>query len=111
VFVEALAAGPRALELRDRTLRELTPLFAPGFDAAPAGVAIPPSMPQAVAGAFCELIGAEIRHGAAARLPLLLHDLLFCALAPFLGPVAASEALAPPPAPRMRRRQVTGSAR
>lgn len=113
VFVEVLAAGPRALELRDRTLRELTPLFAPGFDAAPAGAAIPPSMPQAVAGAFCELIGSEIRHGGAARLPLLLPDLLFCALAPFLGPEAASHARAPVPPVRSvsRRRQVTGSAR
>ncbi len=112
VFVEALAAGPRALELRDRTLRELTPLFAPGFDAAPAGAAIPPSMPQAIAGAFCELIGTQIRHGAAARLPQLLPDLLFCALAPFVGPVAASDALEPAPVRTVRRRrQVTGSAR
>ena len=45
------------------------PLFAPGFDAAPAGAAIPPSMPQAIAGAFCELIATRIRarrRGAAA---------------------------------------------
>jgi len=110
VFVEVLAAGPRALELRDRTLRELTPLFAPGFDAARAGAAIPSSMPQAIAGAFCELIGTEIRHGAAARLPLLLPDLLFCALAPFLGPVAASDALSTAPV-RSMRRQVTASTR
>jgi AcrR family transcriptional regulator len=105
VFAEALAAGPRALELRDRTLRELTPLFAPGFDAAPADAAIPRSMPQAIAGACCELIGTELRHGSAAHLPLLLPDLLFCALAPFVGPEVAADAIAPGPIGGMSRRR------
>jgi AcrR family transcriptional regulator len=97
-FVEVLTAGPRALERRDRAVRELTPLLAPGFDAAPAGAAVPATMPAAIAGALCELIGARIRQGGVAQLPELLPDLLFCALAPFLGPVAAAEALAAPAA-------------
>jgi AcrR family transcriptional regulator len=91
-FVEALAAGPRALALRDRVLGELTPLLAPGFDAAPPGVAIPASMPQAIAGAICELLASRIRDGQVAALPRLLPDLLYCVLAPFLGPLAAAQA-------------------
>lgn len=94
-LVEVLAAGPRAMELRDRALLELTPLFAPGFDAAPAGAAIPASMPLAIAGAHCELLASRVRHGRVAELPQLLPDLLFCALAPFLGPAAAAQELAP----------------
>jgi AcrR family transcriptional regulator len=91
-FVEVLVAGPRALERRDRTLRELmTPLLAPGFDAGPDGDAVPVSTPAAVAGALCELIGAHIRHGEGEQLPQLLPDLMFCALAPFVGPVAAAD--------------------
>ena len=90
-FVEVLAAGPRALALRDGSLRELTALFQPGFDAAPAGAAIPRSTPTAIAGAFAELVALRVREGATEDLPELLPDLLFCALAPFLGPVEAAE--------------------
>lgn len=100
VFAEALAAGPRAWALRDRAVRELTPLLAPGFEAAPAGNAVPASMPQAIVGALCELIGARIRDGRIEELPQLLPDLLFCVLAPFVGPEAARDALAPVPALR-----------
>lgn len=93
-FVEALAAGPRVLQRRDRVLHELSELLAPGFDAAPVGVEVPASMPTAIVGAFGELIAAHVRSGAVADLPGLLPDLLYCALAPFVGPAAASEAAA-----------------
>jgi AcrR family transcriptional regulator len=96
-FVEALAAGPRTLALRDRALRELVPLFAPGFDAAPAGVTIPASMPLAIAGGFAELIALRVRQGDAADLPRLLPDLLYCGLAPFVGPGVATELVAAQP--------------
>lgn len=102
-FVEGLGAGPHALALRDRALGELASLLAPGFDAAPAGVAIPASMPQAVAGAICELLASRIRAGRVAALPHLLPDLLYCALAPFLGPLAAAQASGAAPAPPERR--------
>jgi len=93
-FVEVLAAGPRALGLRDRALHELKPLFAPGFDVAPAGLTIPGSMPLAISGTFGELIGLQVRQGDVTQLTRLLPDLLYCALAPFLGPVAAAAAVA-----------------
>ena len=97
-FVELLSAGPRALECRAQALRALALLLVPGFDAAPEGVAVPTSMPAAVAGALCELIATHVRIGDAERLPLLLPDVLFCALAPFVGPAAAAAAVAPPAA-------------
>lgn len=93
-FVEVLAVGPRALALRDRALRELAPLFAPGFEAAPAGVTVPASMPLAIAGTFAELIALQVRQDDVAQLPCLLPDLLYCGLAPFVGPAAATEAVA-----------------
>lgn len=97
VFVEALAVGPGAWALRDHAVRELAPLLAPGFEAAPAGVAVPASMPQAVAGALSELIAVRVREGRVDELPQLLPELLFCVLAPFVGPDAARDALAPVP--------------
>lgn len=103
-FVEVLAAGPRALRLRDLALQEVVvPLFGPGFDVAPAGVTIPPSMPLAISGTFGELIGLQIRTGDVTRLPLLLPELLYCALAPFVGPVAAADAAASEPQPHAQR--------
>lgn len=105
-LVEGLAAGPRALALRDRALHELAALFAPGFDAAPPGARVPATMPEAVAGALCELLASRIRQGRVAELPALLPDLLFCVLAPFVGPVAAAEALVPSGTQRRRRTTV-----
>jgi AcrR family transcriptional regulator len=93
-FAEVLAAGPHALARRDRALERLDPLLAPGFDAAPAGAAIPASMPQATAGALFELIGRQVRAGRGECLPALLPELLFCALAPFVGPQRAAVAAA-----------------
>ncbi len=107
-LVEVLTAGPRALERRDRTLRELTPLFGPGFDAAPREAGVPASTPAAIVGALYELIGMRLRHGDPAQLPQLLPDLHFCSLAPFLGPVAAAELAAP--ARALRRRTVAAQA-
>lgn len=91
-FVEVLTAGPRALEQRDRFACRLALLLADGFAAAPEEASVPASTPTAVIGALCELVGSRIRRGDAERLPELLPDLLYCSLAPFVGPVAACEA-------------------
>jgi AcrR family transcriptional regulator len=93
-FVEVLAAGPRALERRDRFADRLALLIADGIAAAPPGVAVPPSTPTAIVGAISELIAAHVRRGTAERLPALLPDLLYCALAPFVGPGSAAAAAA-----------------
>jgi AcrR family transcriptional regulator len=110
VFVEAPAAGPRALALRDEALRDLAPLLAPGFEEAlPDSAAVPRSMPAAIVGAVGELIGARVRNGDAAGLPGLLSDALFCALAPFTGPRAAAAEAALDAGPRVRSRQPAGA--
>ncbi|HEX7291724.1 MAG TPA: TetR/AcrR family transcriptional regulator [Conexibacter sp.] len=93
-FAEVLAAGARALERRDQVLREFAQLLAPGVDAAPGEAGLSTAMPTATVGALWELIGGHVRRGHGAELPGLLPDLLYCALAPFLGPVAAAEAAA-----------------
>lgn len=93
-FVEVFAAGPRALEQRDCFAGQLALLLADGVDPAPVGVTVPALTPRAVVGALSELIGMRVRHGAVEDLPGLLPDLVYCTLAPFLGPVAAAEAAA-----------------
>lgn len=90
-FVEVLAAGPRALQRRDGALREFMQFLSPGYDAAGDEAAIPPLMPEAIVGAIYEVIYARVLQERTAELPELLPQLMFCALAPFLGPRAAAE--------------------
>jgi AcrR family transcriptional regulator len=105
-FVEAFAAGPKPMVRRARAMRELTPLLEPGYAAAPASVAIPRLLPEATVGALQEVIAARVVEGRTRELPALLPDLLYCALAPFLGPVEAAALAAGKPAPRRRHARV-----
>lgn len=94
-FVEVLAAGPRALKRRDAAMQEFMQFLSPGYDAAAsaadvAGAEIPPLMPEAIIGAIYEIVYARVLQERTAELPELLPQLIFCALAPFLGPVRAS---------------------
>ena len=94
-FVEVLAAGPRALQRRDAAMREFTEFLSPGYDAAVADqgrpAPIPPLMPEAIVGAVFEVVYARVLQERTAELPELLEQLMYCALAPFLGPAAAAE--------------------
>lgn len=90
-FVEVLAAGPRALQRRDAALRAFMEFVAPGYEAADSGPAIPPLMPEAIVGALYEIVYTRVLHERTAELPSLLPDLMFCALAPFVGPAQAAE--------------------
>ncbi|WP_183343088.1 TetR/AcrR family transcriptional regulator [Conexibacter arvalis] len=95
-FVEVLAAGPRALQRRDAAMREFMQFLAPGYDAAAerdGAERIPPLMPEAIVGAIFEIVYARVLQERTAELPELLEQLMYCALAPFLGPAeAAAEA-------------------
>ncbi len=104
-FVEVLAAGPRALQRRDAALREFAQFLAPGYEAADGDV--PELMPEAIVGAVYEIVYARVLQAATADLPQLLPQLMYVALAPFLGPTAARElttSAAPAPAAAARRR-------
>jgi len=91
-FVEVLAAGPAALERREQAMRAFAGFLSPGSEAAreQADAEVPALMPEAVAGALYEIVYARVLQGRTAELPSLLGQLLFCALAPFLGPSAAA---------------------
>jgi len=101
--VEALAAGPRALARRDRLRATFAQLLAPGFDVAPARIAVPGLMPEAIVGGIETVLFAHVHGGRTAELPALLPELLFCVLAPFLGPADAADAARLRTAPGRRR--------
>jgi AcrR family transcriptional regulator len=92
VVVEALAAGHRALRQRDALLKRFVVFFEGGRAALPAAIQGEELLLQAVVGGLYEAFYGYIVEGQADRLPDLLPDLLYCALVPFVGHGAATEA-------------------
>ncbi|HKZ13191.1 MAG TPA: TetR/AcrR family transcriptional regulator [Solirubrobacterales bacterium] len=88
-LVEVLAAGPRALARRDAALRQFTGFIEAGRSEST--VDLPGSTAQTIAGGINELLYSEVLHGAAARLPARLPELVFLIVLPFLGPARAAE--------------------
>jgi AcrR family transcriptional regulator len=88
-IVEVLAAGPKALARRDAALRQFTGFLDAGR--AETSVELPGITSLSLAGGVNELLYSEILHGAAARLPSRLPDLMFWITLPFLGPEGAAE--------------------
>lgn len=82
-IVEVLAAGPKALARRDAALRQFTGFLDAGR--AETSVELPGITSISLAGGVNELLYSEILHGAAARLPSRLPDLVFWVTLPFLG--------------------------
>jgi AcrR family transcriptional regulator len=82
-IVEVLAAGPKALTRRDAALRQLSGFLESGRTETT--VELPGITALSLAGGINELLYSEILHGAAARLPSRLPDLVFWISLPFLG--------------------------
>ncbi len=82
-IVEVLAAGPKALTRRDAALRQFTGFLEAGRSET--SVELPGVTSLAIAGGINELLYSEILHGAGARLPSRLPDLVFWITLPFLG--------------------------
>ena len=101
-IVEVLAAGPRAVELRDRLLRG----FHSFFDASRPEVpdhGLPRIVAEATVGGIYEVIYRRVVAGSPERLDALAPELTYLALAPFVGPRAASRAAGiDPPGSKLR---------
>jgi AcrR family transcriptional regulator len=87
-IVEVLAAGPKALTRRDAALRQFTGFLEAGRSET--SFELPGITSIAVAGGVNELLYSEILHGAVARLPSRLPDLMFWVSLPYLGAEGAA---------------------
>ena len=87
-IVEVLAAGPKALARRDAALRQFTGFLEAGRSET--SVELPGITSLSIAGGINELLYSEILHGASARLPSRLPDLMFWVALPFLGAEGAA---------------------
>jgi AcrR family transcriptional regulator len=85
--VEVLAAGQKALVRRDAALRQFAELVEAGRRES--SVELPGMTSVAIMGGVFELLYSEILHGATARLPARLPDIVYWITQPFLGAEAA----------------------
>jgi AcrR family transcriptional regulator len=82
-IVEVLAAGPKALVRRDAALRQFAELVEAGRTES--ALELPGMTSLAIVGGVFELLYSEILHGATARLPARLPDVVYWVTQPFLG--------------------------
>ncbi len=87
-IVEVLAAGPKALARRDAVLRQFTEFVDAGRSQS--SVEVPGITSVAIVGGIQELLYSEVLHGATARLPARLPDIVYWITQPFIGPEAAA---------------------
>ena len=93
-FVEVLAAGPQAVEQRDRAMRGFLPLFDSAPTDIPRTLRIFESLGMGRVADLGELLHREIAAGHTRDLPELLPELTYMMVLPFLGPERAAEELA-----------------
>ncbi|HEY7961841.1 MAG TPA: TetR family transcriptional regulator [Solirubrobacteraceae bacterium] len=108
--VEALAAGPRALERRTRALEVLRGALDEGREEVRGGREPPPLTAEGVLGAVSSVLHARLAQadGATGSYAALLNALMGMIVLPYLGPAAAAKELDRPPPDRPRRPRGAG---
>jgi AcrR family transcriptional regulator len=85
-LVEIAAAGPRALERRERALAEYGERLRAGAESSiPDGVVVPPLTADLVVGGLCQIAGARVMTGRPGSLVEDIPEMVYCALVPFVG--------------------------
>ncbi len=87
-LVEALAAGPKALDRYEQALRAFTPFLEAGRQESKDD--LPDNISEAVVGGIAQVLYLRILNGEASRLLDSLDDLVFFALIPFVGHARAA---------------------
>jgi AcrR family transcriptional regulator len=99
-IVEALSAGPAAVQRYELSLRAFVPLFRMGRKDSPLGDELPQTLEETIVGGIFWVIYQRIVMGQAERIEELLPELAEFSLTPYLGAEAAKRAAAgAPPGP------------
>lgn len=93
-IVEAMAAGPQAMDRFDAEIREYVPLLRRARELDPAAADLPDSIEESVLGGLNWIIYQRLASGEPEQVGALLGDLIEFALTPYMGPQAAREAAA-----------------
>ena len=91
VMVEVLAAGPRAIGRYTDALTNFVPLLAIGRTETRNGPQLPPQAERVIVGGLATLVHNRVAAGTVEDLQVLLPDLLYFALVPFVGSAQAAK--------------------
>ena len=90
-MVEALSAGPAAVEHYEKSQQAFVSLFKLGRDVSPHGGDLPETLEEAIIGGIFWIVYHRLAVGEVATIPDLLPQLVEFALNPYLGAEAARE--------------------
>jgi AcrR family transcriptional regulator len=90
-MVEALAAGPAAIESYEESLQSFVSLFRLGRDVSPYGGELPATLEEALIGGVFWILYQRLSLSEAEQIEGLLPELVEFALTPYLGAEAARE--------------------
>jgi AcrR family transcriptional regulator len=88
-IVEALAAGPAAIERRNAVMRAFGQLLNAGAETVPGGIRPPELVAETIVGGIYEIVYSRVLQGRTSELPTLLPDLAYSIMVPYLGHDAA----------------------
>lgn len=92
-MVEALSAGPAALERYEDSLQSFVPLLRIGRKVAPHGEDLPETLEETIVGGIFWIVYQRLIVGEAERIERLLPELVEFALTPYIGAEAARRAV------------------
>lgn len=93
-MVEALSAGPAAVEHYEKSQQAFVSLFQLGRDVSPHGADLPETIEEAIIGGVFWIVYQRLAGGEVSAIPELLNELIEFALTPYLGPEAARQVAA-----------------
>jgi AcrR family transcriptional regulator len=96
-IVEALSAGPAAVDRYERSIQAFVPLFRMGRKVSPHGEQLPGTLEETIIGGIFWIIYQRIIMGQAEQIEQLLPELVEFSLTPYLGAEAAKRAASEQP--------------
>lgn len=90
-MVEALSAGPAAVEYYEKSQQAFVSLFRLGRDVSPHGGDLPETLEEAIIGGVFWIVYQRLAAGEVSAIPGLLPELIEFALTPYLGAETARE--------------------
>ncbi|MGE5282117.1 MAG: TetR/AcrR family transcriptional regulator [Chloroflexota bacterium] len=93
-IVEALSAGPAAVERYERSIQAFVPLFRLGRESSPNGDALPETLEETIVGGIFWILYQRIIMGQVEQIRDLLDQLVEFSLTPYLGAEAAKRVAA-----------------
>ncbi len=96
-IVEALSAGPAAVERYERSIQAFVPLFRMGRKVSQKGEELPDTLEETIVGGIFWILYQRIIMGQAEQIEDLLPELVEFSLTPYLGAEVAKQTSAAPP--------------